>query len=278
MRDLEVPLAVFGAMLHARSASASSSGPSMSVSGVRNSWLTLREECGLGPVELRQRLGPPLLLLVGPRVGDGRTDRDRRSSRRNCGNRVDDAAGAQAGDKETSRSILSGDCNGQDQGGFRRFRPRASRQRTIPSRKIGNAHRRQQCRIPGEAAMSSTAPLSRSMSIRSGAERLPASSPVVATSRACWLGVKQIERGRMGCPRVSREGLGGDLQASSSDFAFRCTVRPRSRSVPQPPLTDHPAGASRARAERYPPTARVIVPDGTVGEGEVALPHGAGCG
>ena len=55
-------------------ASRSSSGPSMSVSGVRNSWLTLLKNVGLGAVELGQRLGALALLLVGARPAPPRAD------------------------------------------------------------------------------------------------------------------------------------------------------------------------------------------------------------
>ena len=52
------------------SARASSAGPSSRVSGVRNSWLTLVKNVGLGLVELGQPLGALALLLVGAGVGD----------------------------------------------------------------------------------------------------------------------------------------------------------------------------------------------------------------
>ena len=73
MRDLE-PRAVLRRQSRRSPRAASSSGPSISVSGVRNSWLTLREERGLGAVELGQRFGAPALLLVGSRVGDAGGD------------------------------------------------------------------------------------------------------------------------------------------------------------------------------------------------------------
>ncbi len=52
----------------------SSSGPSISVSGVRNSWLDVREERGLGAVDFGQRLGAFALLFVCAGVGDGGGD------------------------------------------------------------------------------------------------------------------------------------------------------------------------------------------------------------
>ena len=54
-----------------RAASASSSGPSIRVSGVRNSWLTFAEEDRFCPVYLCQRLGALAFRLVGARVGHG---------------------------------------------------------------------------------------------------------------------------------------------------------------------------------------------------------------
>ena len=45
-------------------------GPSIRVSGVRNSWLTLAKNSGLGAIDLGQRLGALAFLFVGARVGD----------------------------------------------------------------------------------------------------------------------------------------------------------------------------------------------------------------
>ena len=80
----------------------------MSVSGVRNSWLTLREEGGLGAVELGQRLGAPPLLLVAPGVGDGGGDLDGDELEEAAVLVVERAARADAGDQHAGGLRLPG--------------------------------------------------------------------------------------------------------------------------------------------------------------------------
>ena len=55
-------------------ASAASSGPSIRVRGVRNSWLTLEKKAVLAAVDLGQRLGTAALLVVRHRVADAAGD------------------------------------------------------------------------------------------------------------------------------------------------------------------------------------------------------------
>ena len=101
--------------------------PSISVSGVRNSWLTLREERGLGAVELGQRLGALALLLVGARVGDRRRDLRPHQLEEAAVVLVEPQPRADAGDQEARGLVRLLDGIGSDHGRVRRIGPRSPR-------------------------------------------------------------------------------------------------------------------------------------------------------
>ena len=130
--------------------SASSTGPSISVSGVRNSWLTLREEGRLRPVEFGQRLGPPPLLLVGAGVGERRRDLVGDQHEEVLVAVVERQARTQTRDEKTVRQRESWAGDGQYQRTRDGLGPRGTDHRSEPRADVLDEDGRARVTHPGE--------------------------------------------------------------------------------------------------------------------------------
>ena len=109
------------------SASASSSGPSISVSGVRNSWLTFEKNAVLARSISRQRLCAAAFVLVGARIRDGRRDLGADQLEEARVALVEPDAAADADDQRTGRAARDVRFDRHDRHGIRRIRPRSGR-------------------------------------------------------------------------------------------------------------------------------------------------------
>ena len=205
-------------------------GPSISVSGVRNSWLTLLEERGLGAVELGQRLGAPPLLLVGPGVGDGGGDLAGHQARRSRGSRRRARGAGSPRPPAPGRLRLARRDNRQHDGAGRRRPARRRRRERVrrpvdePPDDLGRARR-------GGPRRPAGSPRCRAVTV-ARRDALPAVTPCAATQPQARRRRTQVEQRR----RARPPGAGPARRAHRAARLLRgCAVAaarpPRSRSV-----------------------------------------------